>query len=88
MISSRQFGEHSSDCYALKHFEDGTWNTPWCIGEHVFADTYGNENGRYDYVCWLKFRCNCTKCPAVLMIRESLVLELLQPPIGKKVRRA
>lgn len=64
---------HRRGCYAVNSVAAGTWDTPWCLGEHVFRSAWGTETRR-SVRSWLRFRCNCTDCPAALLIREDMVL--------------
>jgi hypothetical protein len=62
---------HVDDCYAIKNTINGTWPTPWAyidLEKREYRDSIGrlNRNGRR----WHRIRCNCTYCPAEVIVPE------------------
>lgn len=76
MIKTRQIGKHISDCYAMKHFRSGFWCTPWSfLQEANYLDKSGGKRG--ETTRWWKVPCNCTRCTAVLLIRERDIFKTI-----------
>jgi hypothetical protein len=73
-VKTKQLGEHSADCWAVKNTESGVWGTPWAYLKDIeYRDSIGRlqpRGGRR----WWQVPCNCTHCPAVLLIEEDSIL--------------
>lgn len=68
---------HAPDCYAIKSYNEGKWPTPWAfhLPELVYRNAYGRETPkRRGYHPWVAFRCNCTHCPAIKLVRNNEVV--------------
>lgn len=68
--------DHVAGCYARKNVRNGIWGTPWAYVEQEadYRDVLGRrrKNGRRR---WLRVRCNCTDCNALIVIDETSFLE-------------
>lgn len=82
MIKTKQIGKHSKDCYAIKQFNDGVWDTPWAfLEEAVYLDKSGGKRGG---ICrWWIAPCNCRGCKAVLMVREEDIFKAIHTEGGQ-----
>lgn len=77
-IKTKQINQHSNECYAIKEFEKGVWDTPWAfIGKTVWLDKNGGNRGKT--TMWQIICCNCTHCSAKLLVRVDDILALLPP---------
>lgn len=77
-LRSRVLRPHSADCYAIKNARQRTWPTPWAyVLEHAdYRDSLGRarKNGGRR---WIRIGCNCTGCPALIVVDELSLLEML-----------
>lgn len=77
---------HSRDCYALKNTVNCFWPTPWShFGTVEYRDSIGRirtSGGSR----WWRIRCNCTHCPAEIIVSETTMLCYL-PSAGYSTAR-
>jgi len=75
-LVSKVLKPHVKDCYSVKSVRNGAWGTPWAyLGEVEYRDSIGRLS-RHGFRWW-RVRCNCTYCPAVIVINETSILEAL-----------
>ena len=75
-MNIRRKNKHLKDCAAMKAVKDGTWKTPWAYPELAIANRFANKTETHrGYVGWLKVRCNDTRCPAELWVRNDEFLQ-------------
>lgn len=74
-------GEHISTCYAIKEQIRGFWRTPWAYLERVeYRDSLGRFVRRGGKRWWW-IKCNCSECPAAVLVCEEQILGML--PAGR-----
>jgi hypothetical protein len=82
-VKTKFINNHSGDCYSVKNVKSGLWGTPWSyIDGAVYADKIGRlrKSGGQR---WIKVRCNCTYCPAEILVCETDILESLPNNFGR-----
>ncbi len=69
---------HISRCYAVHAALSGMWSTPWILDDRPteWRDRAGRV-ARSRGHRFLRFRCNDTKCPAVMLVLECDVAKQL-----------
>jgi len=84
-VKTKILTPHRKGCPALKYVKDGRWNSPWAFfkpdSQYASADGRISRKGAYSYR-WLLAGCNCTDCPAEIMVKEEDLLSSL--PMGTK----
>lgn len=70
---------HRKRCYAIKSVADGAWATPWLLDNTpaIWLDAGGGNRSRG--YRWLRFRCNCLDCPAILIAQEDQLCAAVLP---------
>jgi hypothetical protein len=70
--------EHSANCYAAKNTLKGLWATPWAFftGNVFYRDKIGRKSSG-SYYRWVEAKCNCTTCPALILVQEKAILQML-----------
>lgn len=71
---------HIADCYALAKVIECVWPTPWAYidPEKVeYRDKIGRLRSGTSGSRWFRIRCNCTKCPAEIIVSETYMLACL-----------
>lgn len=81
----RIVGKHTKDCYAIKNAHEGTWTSPWC--EYSDGSEFRDKRGstRRGTTVWIRFRCNCTQCPAVAWVKAKDITSMI--PLGETKQR-
>jgi hypothetical protein len=72
MIRKRHIGKHAKDCYALRMFMAGKWDSPWACPEMVFRNKRGYKG--HGYTTWILYKCNSPDCKAQLLLHSDDVL--------------
>jgi hypothetical protein len=79
--------EHIPTCYAIKEQIRGFWRTPWAYLERVeYRDALGRLRVNRGGKRWWYVRCNCSECPAAVLVCEERILGALPPGRIAKVK--
>jgi len=79
-IKTKLIGKHHKDCYAIKNYNEGKWDTPWAY--IMDGRTYGTKVApihKKGNSPWIYVRCNCTHCDAKLAVLSNSLLIKLNP---------
>jgi hypothetical protein len=76
MIKTIRIGAHIPDCFAVKNFNEGKWNTPWSIFHKFKFGSKSHPNRRGNYA-WSIVNCNNHECRAKLAVFQDDIFKLL-----------
>lgn len=66
--------KHKKNCTALRHVQEGIWNSPWfIIEEHTWGRANSPTSSGWRY--WIWFRCSSNDCPAKIAVKEDFILK-------------
>lgn len=80
MLYKRIIGQHKKDCYAIKNYINGRWDTPWAapwVNRQYYGTATGKVKNRNTHL-WTEFQCNCVGCPARFIVHSSIMEELVK----------
>lgn len=81
-MRTKRVMQHSADCYAVRNVADKSWASAWFIDPRNVKE-YRDLAGRARkgaWRSWIVLRCNCTTCPAQLLVLEEDLIAALKIP--------
>lgn len=66
--------KHKKDCRAIKHVQDGRWNTAWAFPKEVIFRSIRCDKRGHIYM-WHVFICNDPDCPARIAVSNEALCE-------------